>query len=122
MTSYNTLTLLSDVVYGTASGNYDGSSQDFYSDAVPAANYYGGQGSLQTITYRLQDAVVRITMQATLNDQVEQAHWFDVDTYGNGVDPITETHPVSVVGGFVWLRARVESFDAGTIQAVTAAY
>ena len=122
MTAYTTQTLLSDVVYGTASGNYDGSSQDFYSDAVPASNYYGGQGALQTITYRLQNVIARITMQATLNDQVEQAHWFDIDTYGNGVDPVTETHPVSVVGNFVWLRARVESFDAGTIQAVTAAY
>jgi hypothetical protein len=122
MTAYTTLTLLNNVVYGVASGNYDGSSQDFYSNAVPAVNYYGGQGALQTITYRLQNVVARITIQATLNDQAEPAHWFDVDTYGNGVDPVTETHPVTVVGNFVWLRARVESFDGGTIQAVSAAY
>lgn len=122
MTAYTTNTLLSDVVYGTASGNYDGSSQEFDSDAVTGANYYGGQGALQTITYRLQYAVVRIIMQATLDDQIAQAHWFDIDTIGNAVDPLTGTYPVSVVGNFVWLRAKVQSFDAGTIQAVTVAY
>ena len=35
----NNETILGTTVYGEASGNYDGSSQDFYSDAVRAANY-----------------------------------------------------------------------------------
>ena len=38
-------TLLGETVYGTASGNYDGSSQLFYGDPVIAANYYGGLGN-----------------------------------------------------------------------------
>jgi hypothetical protein len=120
--TYTTKTLLSDVTYGSASGNYDGSSQLFYSDAVPAANYYGGQGSIQTVTYRLQDFVGIITLQATLNDLTEQAHWFDVDTHGDGIAADTGTFPVSVVGNFVWVRVRIAGFDAGTIQAVTASY
>lgn len=119
---YSTQTLLSNVVYGTASGNYDGSSQLFYSDPVPAANYYGGQGALQTITYRLQDFVGRIVMEATLGDSPAAAHWFEIDTFGDGSTVITETHPVSILGNFVWVRARIEGFDAGTIQAITAAY
>ena len=49
MNSYTTVTLLPTTVYGTASGNYDGSSQDFYGNSTPAANYYAGQGNLQTI-------------------------------------------------------------------------
>jgi len=120
--TYTTKTLLSDVTYGSASGNYDGSSQLFYSDAVPAANYYGGQGSIQTVTYRLQDFVGIITLQATLNDLTEQAHWFDVDTRGDGEMADTGTFPTSVVGNFVWVRVRVAGFDAGTIDSVTVAY
>ena len=122
MTIYTTQTLVDNVVYGTASGNYDGSSQDWYSDAVPAANYYGGQGSLQTITYRLQDFVGLITIEATLNDAQLSAPWFEVATYSDGSTVETGTIPVNVVGNFTWLRAKITGFDAGTIQAITAAY
>jgi hypothetical protein len=121
-TNYTTQTLLSNIVYGTPSGNYDGSSQLFYSDPVSAANYYGGQGALQTITYRLQDAIVKITIQATLNDSRDAAKWFDVDSYGDGESTDTGTFPVNALGNFVWVRARVEMFDSGTIQSVTVAY
>jgi hypothetical protein len=122
MTTFTTQSLLTDVVYGTASGNYDGSSQNFYSDAVTAANYYGGQGSLQTITYRLQNFVGNITIEASLDDLTNQARWFEIDTWGDGTETITGTRPVSVTGNFVWVRARIQGFDAGTIQAVTISY
>lgn len=122
MTVYTTQTLVSDVTYGSASGNYDGSSQDWYSDAVPAANYYGGQGALQTIMYRLQDFVGVITIQATLNDHQVSAPWFEVATFSDGSTVETGTIPVNVLGNFTWLRAHITGFDAGTIQSITAAY
>jgi len=122
MTIYTTQTLVANVVYGQASGNYDGSSQDWYSDAVPAANYYGGQGSLQTITYQLQGFVGVITIEATLNDAQLSAPWFEVATYSDGSTIETGTIPVNVVGNFTWLRAKITGFDSGTIQAITAAY
>ena len=122
MTTFTTKYLLENVTYGTASGNYDGSSQDWYSDAVPAANYYGGQGNMQTITYRVTGFTGKIIVQATLNDLTDQASWFDVDTYDRSAETITDYHPVNVIGNFVWLRARVELFDAGEIQFVTASY
>lgn len=122
MTVYTTQPLITNVVCGTPSGNYDGSSQDWYSDAVPAANYYGGQGALQTITYRLQDFVGIITIQATLNDQQESAPWFEVATFGDGSTIETGTIPVNVLGNFTWIRAHITEFSAGTIQAITAAY
>lgn len=122
MTVYTTQTLVSDVTYGSASGNYDGSSQDWFSDAVPAANYYGGQGALQTITYQLQDFVGVITIRATLNDLQESAPWFDIATYGDGSTPDTGTIPVTVMGNFTWIRAEITEFSAGTIQSITIAY
>jgi hypothetical protein len=122
MTAYSTQTLVSNVEFGTPSGNYDGSSQDWISNAVPAASYYGGQGSLQTITYQLQDFVGIITIESTLNDQQESAPWFEVATYGDGSTVETGTIPVNVIGNFTWLRAEITDFGGGTIQLITAAY
>jgi hypothetical protein len=122
MTAYTTQTLVANVTYGTPSGNYDGSSQDWFSNAVPAASYYGGQGSLQTIIYRLQDFVGTIRIEATLNDSQESAPWFEVATYGDGSTVETGTIPVNVVGNFTWLRAEITNFSSGTIQSITASY
>jgi hypothetical protein len=122
MTQFTTVTLIPETVYGQASGNYDGSSQEWYGNAVPAANYYRGQGSLQTITYQLQDFVGEIKIWATLNDLPDTAPWFEIDSYGDGSTVITETHPVTITGNFAWLRAEVIGFDGGTIQQIRAAY
>ena len=121
MTAFTTVTLLPATVYGTASGNYDGSSQDFYGNSLPAANYYAGQGNLQTLAYQLSNFVGIITIQATLENDTSQAKWFDIDTYGDGSTIITEYHPVSVVGNFAHIRAHIELFDSGTIT-ITASY
>jgi hypothetical protein len=122
MIAYTTQTLVDNVTYGSASGNYDGSSLDWFSNAVPAANYYGGQGALQTVTYQLQDFVGIITIRATLNDLQDSAFWFDIATYGDGIAPDTGTIPATVMGNFTWIRAEITDFSAGTIQAITVAY
>lgn len=115
--------LLDRTVYGTASGNYDGSSQDFYGDPVRAANYYGGQGAIQTATIRVTGFIGTITIQATLNDQPSiQAAWFDLDTYGDGINPDTDTHPYTITGNFTFMRVRVEGFDAGIIDNIILTY
>jgi hypothetical protein len=121
MTVYSTQLLVDNVTYGSASGNYDGSSQDWFSNAVPAANYYGGQGALQTITYQLEDFVGIITIWATLNDLQESAPWFEVATFGDGSTVENGTIPVNVLGNFTWLRAEITEFSSGTLT-VTAAY
>jgi hypothetical protein len=122
MTVYTTQSLVSNVTYGTPSGNYDGSSQDWVSDAVTAANYYGGQGSVQTITYRLENFVGIITIWATLNDAQDSAPWFPIATYSDGSTVENGTIPVSVVGNFSWIRAEITGFNGGTIQSITVAY
>lgn len=121
MNSYTTVNILPATVYGTASGNYDGSSQEFTGNSVPAANYYGGQGNLQTISYSVTGFQGIIVIQATLQDNPDQSAWFDIDTFGDGSSVVTEYHPVSVIGNFAHLRAHVRQFDSGTIT-VTASY
>lgn len=122
MTTFSTVTLLDNVVYGTASGNYDGSSQLFYSNALPAANYYAGYGSIQSIRYDLDGFVGIITIQATLNNVPEQAQWFDISERGDGFTPDTGVSGTTVTGNFSWIRAKVEGFDAGTIASITVSY
>lgn len=117
-----TQTLLSNVVFGQASGNYDGSSQLFYSDPVPAANYYAGNGSIQTLYYNFSAVIGIVTIEATLNDLPEQAKWFEISERGDGINPDTGLTASTVTGNFSWLRARVEGFDGGTITAVYAVY
>ena len=84
MTQYTSLSLLPLTVYGTPSGNYDGSSTSFIGNAIPAANYYAGQGTVQTLTYASANLLAVITVQATLNENTPQAAWFDIDTYEIG--------------------------------------
>lgn len=123
--NFTSTVLIPSTTVGTPSGNYDGSSLLFYGDAVPAANYYGGERSLQTVTLNLTDFVGVITLQATLNDAVavgtDQAEWFDTQVYGDSA-MATGIYPFSIVGNFTFMRARVADFEAGTINSITIAY
>ena len=115
-----TLNLLPVTVFGVPSGNYDGTSPDFVGNAVPASNYYGGQGPIQTFTFTFANLSANVTTQATLSDSPEQAAWFNV--YGFvGVDT-TSTYSGSVLGNFSWLRVAVTDFTAGNITVATATY
>lgn len=116
-----TTTILSNVVHGVPSGNYDGSSMDWYSPAVEAADYYHGRSSLQTVTIDVTDFVGTIVIEATLDSIAETATWFTTETYSSGT-PLTDRHPFAITGNFTWLRLHVTDFDAGTINFVRVEY
>jgi hypothetical protein len=118
-----TETILDTTVYGEPSGNYDGSSQEWYSDPVKAADYYHGRGGLQTILFSVTDFEGDMYLEATLDTLPDTAAWFNTYTYGDGSTiPLTDYHPANVTGNFVWLRVRVSNFSGGTINSVTVSY
>ena len=117
-----TETILTTTVHGEPSGNYDGSSQDWFSDAVPAANYYRGRGGLQTVLIQTTEFEGTIVIEATLDSLTDTATWFSTYEYSSGSSPRTDIHPANILGNFVWLRARVEDFAAGTINSITVSY
>ena len=118
-----TKTILGITEYGVPSGNYDGSSQDWFSDAVKAAAYYRGQGSVQTVLFSVTAFEGDIILEATLDPYPDSAGWFTAFTYGDGsTAPLTDYHPESVLGNFTWMRVRVEGFSGGTINTVTITY
>jgi len=118
-----TLELLPTTTYGTPSGNYDGSSQDWSGDRQQAANYYGGFGGLQTIAYYLNGFQGCIKIEATLDsDPVTDAAWFKVNEFDSTSTTTTNNFSVNITGNFTWIRANVEDFDAGTITKLYMSY
>lgn len=118
-----TVTLLDRTEYGVPSGNYDGSSQDWAGTSVPAANYYQGRGSIQTVTISLTNFEGIIYIEACLDSVSASANWFTTYQYGDGSSmAITDYNVYAIQGNFTWLRARVEAFSGGTINVVSAAY
>lgn len=117
-----TKTILDTTVFGEPSGNYDGSSQDWASDAQEAANYYRGRGGLQTVLISVTNFVGQIVIEATLDTVAETATWTETYTYGDLSSAITDYHPVNITGNFAWIRARIVGFDGGTINSVTISY
>jgi hypothetical protein len=114
MTAYTTQTLVSNVVYS--------GTDAFVSNAVPAASYYAGQGSIQTMTYQLDGFVGLINIKATLNDQQESAPWFEIANIGNASSATTGTSSSTVIGNFSWIRAEISDYSAGNIGSITVAY
>lgn len=118
-----TLQLLPGTTHGTPSGNYDGSSQDFSGEQQKAANYYGGFGGLQTVAFFFSGFQGRVKIQATLDSLPSQDdQWFDVLDVDYSSSATTASFSNNITGNFVWLRARVEDFQAGTITQVTVSY
>lgn len=117
-----TQTMIGHTEYGAAAGNYDGSSQDWFSDAVQAAAYYRGQGSVQTVGFAVTDFEGTVTIESTLDSDPESAAWFDTLVYGNAQSSTTQTISQSIMGNFTWMRARVQHFEAGVINTVTVTY
>lgn len=122
MMNLTTETILASTTYGTPSGNYDGSSLDFFGNVARAVNYYAGQGSIQTVTIQVTDFTGTIKLQTSLNDNPESAHWFDVYEYNNTIGTITDYHPVTLTGNYVWIRAEIVGFESGTINGITITY
>jgi hypothetical protein len=118
-----TLQLLPTTSYGTPSGNYDGSSQDWSGEDQQAANYYGGFGTLQTVAFFLLNFQGLIKIEATLDAvPTVDSDWFKVSEFDTTSSETTENFSRNITGYFTWIRARVEGFEAGTITKLTLSY
>lgn len=118
-----TLQLLPTTSFGTPTGNYDGSSEDFSGDRQQAANYYGGFGDLQTIAIYLNQFQGRIRIEATLDsDPVTDDAFFLVNNFDSTSAPTTNNFFVNITGKFTWIRANVQEFSAGSITKIIMSY
>lgn len=118
------LTLLPLTVYGTPSGNYDGSSDtSFAGDRQKASDYYVSRTGLQSVRFITDDFIGSIMLQATLDaDPKDDADYFDVFEFPDDSSATTANISYPITGNFTWLRARVTGFVGGQITSVTATY
>ena len=118
-----TLQLLPTTSYGTPSGNYDGSSQDWSGEDQQAANYYGGFGGLQTVAFFLNNFQGKIKIEATLDSApAVDADWFKVYEFDSTSSATTNNFSTNITGNFTWMRANVEDFSQGTITKLMLSY
>lgn len=118
-----TLQLLPTTTYGTPSGNYDGSSEDWSGDEQKAADYYGGFGDLQTIAFYLTAFQGRIKIEATLDSvPALDSDWFKVYEFDSTHTQTTQNFSTNITGNFTWIRANVENFSNGTINKLYMSY
>ena len=119
-----TLQLLPTTSYGTPSGNYDGSSQDWSGEDQQAANYYGGFGGLQTVAFFLNNFQGKIKIEATLDSAPAlDTDWFKVYEFDStGSTSTTNNFSTNITGNFTWVRANVEEFSEGTITKLMLSY
>lgn len=116
----NTTTLIPSTAFGSVVGNYNGSSPNFSSNPAAGDGYYGYADGLHTVAYFVTGFVGTIKMQGTLVAEPQESDWFDITgtSYGDGTTPISVASTYNFTGNFVWVRARVTGFTAGTISRV----
>lgn len=119
-------TLIPSTSHGTATGNYDGSSIYFYSDAAKGDGYYGYNDGFHTVSWQVTSFIGDIKIQGSLVETPATDDWFDITmtdpagaTYTSPYDGSTaQTAHVAYnfTGNFVNIRASVTNFTAGSIN------
>lgn len=115
-----TVTLIPTTSYGTPNGTYDGVSATWYSDKSASDGYFGYTDGLHTIAVFPNGFVGTVTFQGSLATDPGTSDWVDIPgvTIGNGSTAVNDAETHNFTGNFVWIRAKVSSFTAGTITKV----
>lgn len=117
MSQATTLILLPQTAYQNP-GN--GAPYTVVSNAQPAAAYYLGNQDLQTVNFSLTNVTGNIIIEATLASNSENADWFKVYEF-EAITSNVNTY-TNIDGNFVYVRAKVEDFDNGTINFIKISY
>ena len=112
--------VISNTAHGAKNGAYNGTDLDWYSDKYKGDGYYGYTDGLHTVSYKLTGFVGVIGFQASLATNPTDVDWFDLpdSQIGDGTTPTTISTYANFSGNFVWVRAAITSFTAGTINRV----
>ena len=128
MTQSTTLILLPETAYVNP-GN--GAPYTVTGNSQPAAAYYLGNRDLQTINYKLSNVTGNIVIEASLATTPASTDWFQVFNLEANANASSNTAPqiasntasyTNVEGNFVYLRAKVEDFEGGTVEYVKLSY
>lgn len=128
MPQATTLILLPQTAYVNP-GN--GAPYTVTGNSQPAAAYYLGNRDLQTVNVKLTNCTGNIVIQASLATTPGANDWFKVyeleanaNATPNSAPQIASNASVytNIEGNFVYLRAKLEDFQGGTVQFVKLSY
>lgn len=116
--------LLENIIHGTPSGNYDGSSLDFASDAATGPGYYQGNSGQQTVSITVSNFNGIVQVQGTIDCVPDSnTNWITIQEFDlSDSTPANYTATTTVTGQYTWIRAQVLNFVDGTIDDVISTY
>lgn len=100
-------------------------------DTRPAAAYYLGNKDLQTVNMKLSSCTGNIVIEASLATSPTSDDWFDVyKLVANANAPANTASQLAsnasmytnIEGNFVYMRAKIEDFNNGTVEFVKLSY
>lgn len=100
--------------------------------------YYGSNDGLHTVAWKINSFVGTIKIQGSLASTPTSSDWFDIKLSGTGEYSIDTTGKVvqnnissvayssatttnavyNFTGNYVWVRAVIENFSAGTVNSI----
>lgn len=128
MSQATTLILMPEISYANP-GN--GASYTVTGNSQPAAAYYLGNRDLQTVNIKLNSVTGNIVIQASLATSPNDTDWFKVYELVANANATPNSAPqlasnasvyTNVEGNFVYMRAKVEDFNNGTVQFIKLSY
>lgn len=97
----------------------------------PAAAYYLGNKDLQTVNIKLTNCTGNIVIEASLATSPTPNDWFKVYELEANASATANSEPqiasnasiyTNIEGNFVFMRAKIEEFQSGTLQFVKLSY
>lgn len=128
MSQVTTLILLPQTNYVNP-GN--GAPYTVTGNSQPAAAYYLGNQDLQTVNYGLTNCSGNIVIEASLASSPTETDWFRVYELEANANAAANSAPqiasnakayTNIDGNFVYLRAKLEDFNGGTVNYIKVSY
>lgn len=100
-------------------------------NTFPAAAYYLGNKDLQTVNMKLTNCTGNIIIEASLATTPTNNDWFQVHKLVANANATPNSAPqlasnastyTNITGNFVFMRAKIEDFQAGGVQFVKLSY
>jgi hypothetical protein len=132
------MTTYSKTLLETTTHTYNDGIKNITGPSVPGDGYYNRSDGLHTVQWSLTNFVGKITIQAALSKEPTESEWFDipigsmldytVDTTGkvstmtlNTVfyqESTSGSFVYNFIGNYVWIRANVSEWTAGSIISI----
>jgi hypothetical protein len=128
MSQNTTLIMLPEISYVNP-GN--GSPYTVTGNTQPAAAYYLGNRDLQTVNMKLSNCTGNIVIEASLATPPSVNDWFQVYLLEANANATPNSAPqiasnaalyTNIEGNFVYLRAKIQDFNGGTVNYVKLSY